>query len=71
MHLSFKNLNPTTTKNLLSKFKKKKIYIYIYIHQWSFHKISLAPNVFVNFIFVFFELQLTHMHLYWMDIHVV
>ena len=45
MHLNFRNLNFIPTKNLLSKFHN--LYIYIYVHQWSFHRISFTPHIFI------------------------
>ena len=64
MHLSFKNLNPTPTKNLLSKFQN----LYIYANGLC---LSIESLLHLMFLFFFFELQLTHMYLYWNDIHVV
>ena len=42
MYLTFRNLNFTPIKKSIFKISKPT-----YIHQWSFHKNSLAPHVFV------------------------
>ena len=42
MYLTFRNLNFTPIKKSIIKISKPT-----YIHQWSFHKNSLAPHVFV------------------------
>ena len=57
--MNFRNLNPTPTKNLLSKFQ----IIYIFTN-------GLSIESLLHFFF-FFELQLKHIYFYWIDIHVV
>ena len=49
MHLSFKNLNPTTTKNLLSNFQK----LYIFTNGLSIE--SLLHPMFLFILFLFFR----------------
>ena len=55
IHLSFKNLNSTLTKNLLSKFQN----LYIFTNALSIESL-LHPR----FYFIFFKLQFKHMDLY-------
>ena len=55
MHLSFRNLNFTPTKILLSKSQKLYIYIYIYIFTNG-----LSIKSFLHPKFVFSKLQLMH-----------